>query len=132
MTSPRSWVAFALAACALVAAPVAARADDGDGGGRKEMRRTASCTRSGEATLRLRADDEWIRIELEIEHGRHGGKWAVILLHERRIVYRGTVGSATDGTLRVRRRVPNWLGSDTVVARATEASGEACRVAATV
>ena len=59
------------------------------------MRRTASCTRSGEATLRLRADDEWIRIELEIEHGRHGGKWAVILLHERRIVYRGTVGSAT-------------------------------------
>jgi hypothetical protein len=126
----RRWAILAATALALSAFPVAATADHGDG--RDDVRRTGSCTRDGELTLRLRADDETIRVELEIEHGRRGAKWTVILLHERRIAYRGTVRSRYDGSLRLRRELPDWLGSDNVTARASEPLGESCRVSATI
>jgi hypothetical protein len=125
----RWWAVLAATALALVALPVAT-ADDGDG--RDDVRRTGWCTRDGEVTLRLRPDDETIRVELEIEHGRRGAKWTVVLLHERRIVFRATIRSRNDGSLRVRRELPDWLGSDNVTARASEPLGESCRVSATI
>jgi hypothetical protein len=125
------WSAIlAATALALVALPVAATADDGDG--RDDVRRAGWCTGDGEVTLRLRADDETIRVELEIERGRRGARWTVILLHERRIVFRAALRSRNDGSLRVRRELPDWPGSDNVTARASEPLGESCRVSATV
>jgi hypothetical protein len=115
--------------CVALALPVPAAAGGDDG--RDEVRREGTCTGRSETTLRLRADDGEIRIELEIETSRRESRWSLILLHERRIVFRGTL-RARDDSVRLRRRVPDWFGSDTVVARATGPRAETCRVSATV
>lgn len=112
------------AVCFVLALPLVAHADDGD------VRREGTCTRSSSVELRLRADDDRIRVELEIESTRSGA-WSVILLHERRIVYRGTLRSR-GGSVELRRTVPDWVGPDAVVARATGPRSESCRVAASV
>lgn len=115
--------------CVALALPVPAGAGGDDE--RDEVRREGTCTGRSETTLRLRADDGEIRVELEIETTRRGSRWSLILLHERRIVFRGTL-RARDDSVRLRRRVPDWFGSDTVVARATGPGAETCRVSATV
>lgn len=114
--------------CAALLLPLAGRADDG----RDEVRRTVGCSGSSTAELKLRADDEAIRAELEIDSRRGGSRWAVILIHERRIAYRGTVRSTSGGSAKLRRSVPDWFGPDTVTARATGPRAETCRVSATL
>ena len=131
MTSPRSRCLVLLvlvALCAALALPLSAAAGAGDD--RDEVRRTGTCTRSSETTLRLRTDDGAIRVELEIETGRRGSRWTVILLHERRIAFRGALRTRSSGSLELRRTVPDWLGTDTVAVRATGPQRETCRVAA--
>jgi hypothetical protein len=111
------------AVVAALALPTAAAADD-------DVRRTGSCTRSSEIELELRANNGVIRVELEIETGRRGARWRVILLHERRTVFRGVVRTRSNGSLELRRRVPDWFGTDTVVVRASGPRAETCRVSA--
>lgn len=126
MSRTRPVRADLVALAALVAAlalPVAAAADD-------DVRRTGSCTRSSEIELELRADDGSIRVELEIETGLRRARWRVILLHERRTVFRGIVRTRSNGSLELRRSVPDWFGTDTVVVRATGPRAETCRVSA--
>lgn len=129
MTSrpPTALVLVVLASllAALVAVAPAAADEDGD------VRRTGTCTGRGEASLRLRADDGAILVELEIETDRRGSRWAVIILHERRIVFRGPLRARGD-RVRLRRTVRDFYGSDAVVARATGPRAETCRVSATL
>jgi hypothetical protein len=80
-------------------------------------------------TLRLRARDDVIRVELELD-SRPGSRWTVILLHERRIVFRGVLRTGSGGELRLRRSVPDWFGRDTLVVRATGPRAATCRVSA--
>jgi hypothetical protein len=108
--------------------PGAALADDGDDG--RDVRRAGSCTDASSVTLRLRARDDLIRVELELD-SRPGSRWTVILLHERRIVFRGVLRTGrSGGELRLRRTVPDWFGRDTLVARATGPRAAICRVSA--
>ena len=108
--------------------PLPGNADDG----RDDVRRTVACSGSGTAELKLRSDDGTIRAELEIESGRAGSRWAVVLIHERRIAFRGTVRARSEGPAKLRRTLPDWFGPDTVTARATGPRGETCRVSATL
>jgi hypothetical protein len=119
-------LASLLAALVTVAPAAAGRVDEGD-----DVRRTGTCTGRGEASLRLRTDDGEIRIEVEIETDRPGSRWVVILLHERRIVFRGPLRARGD-RVRLRRTVRDFYGSDAVIARATGPRGETCRVSATL
>jgi hypothetical protein len=115
---------------ATMAAPVdalAARADDDD------VRVAGRCSRASDATLRLRTDDDSIRVELRIDTNRAGASWRVVLLHDRRLAYRKTLRTgASSRSLRVRHELPNWFGRDTVVVRATGPGGETCRASATM
>jgi len=122
-----------LAATLLAVAPIA-RADDGDGGSdRVELRRTGLCSMSSRARLRVRAEDGRIRVELEIDTSRNGGAWTVIVLHERRIAFRGTLRTeAPSGSFELRRTVDDWFGPDAIVARATGPGGESCRLSVVV
>jgi hypothetical protein len=127
-TRPRRAVAVILAVVvAGLALPVAAAADDEP---RDDVRRIGSCTRSSTIELELRADDGAIRVELRIETGRRGSRWGVILLHERRTAFRSVVRTRSNGSLELRRSVPDWFGTDTVVVRATGPRAETCRVSA--
>jgi hypothetical protein len=122
------WLLVLAVLFAALLVPARAGADDDD-----DVRRAAKCTRSSEATLRLRPDDDTIRVEFEIDTGRSGARWTVILLHERRIVFRGTLRTArSGGSLRLRRNVPDWFGADSIVVRATGPRAEICRISATV
>lgn len=109
-----------------LALPLSAGADDGP----DDVRRTGTCSRSSEFRLRLRSDDDVIRVEFEIESNRRGARWAVILLHERRIVFRGNLRTDDGGSVELRRFVPNWFGADSFVVRATGPRSETCRVSA--
>lgn len=112
--------------CAALALPLAARADDGP----DDVRRTGACSRSSEVKLRLRSADDVIRVEIEIETRQRGSRWAVILLHERRTAFRGKLRTDGDGSIELRRSVPNWFGVDSFVVRATGPRSESCRVSA--
>lgn len=127
LRSPRVILALAALSSAL-AVPLSAGADDGP----DEIRRTGTCSRSSEIRLRLRSEDEAIRVELELENGRRGSKWAVILLHERRTTFRGNLRMDGDGSIELRRSVPDWFGVDSFVVRASGPRGETCRVSAEV
>jgi hypothetical protein len=109
--------------------PLSAAADDDPG---DEVRRHGTCTRSSDVELRLRADDRRIRVELEIETSRRGAKWSVIVLHERRTAFRGALRTRSNGSLELRRSVPDWFGTDTVVVRASGPRSERCRASATL
>jgi hypothetical protein len=125
----RMALGIGLAAWILVAGtPVAtagARVSADDDRSRVETR----CSRGSEAELRLRARGSRIGVELDIDVERPGGSWRVIVLHERRIAFRGTF-QPVSGSIRLRRTVPNWFGTDTVSVRATAARGETCRATA--
>jgi hypothetical protein len=124
---PHRRVLLALAVlCAALALPLSARADDEP----DDVRRTGTCSRSSEIGLRLRSDDGVIRVELEIETDRRGSKWAVILLHERRIAFRGSLRANGGGSVELRRKVPDWFGVDSFAVRASGPRGESCRVSA--
>ena len=127
MTSVRSRRALLplAALCAALALPVAATADDGP-----DVRRSGTCSRSSEIELRARADDDVIELELEIETPRRGSKWSVILLHERRIAFRGSLRTRSNGSIELKRSVPDWFGADLLVVRASGPRGESCRVSA--
>ncbi|HSF60901.1 MAG TPA: hypothetical protein VLA69_04345 [Gaiellaceae bacterium] len=125
MRSHRVLLGLAVLSSAL-ALPLSAGADDGP----DDVRRTGTCSRSSEFRLRLRSDDDVIRVEFEIESNRRGARWAVILLHERRIVFRGNLRTDDGGSVELRRSVPNWFGADSFVVRATGPRSETCRVSA--
>jgi hypothetical protein len=116
----------ALVACAALVLPAVATADD-DG----EVRKAGTCTASSRMTIRLRPDDDAIRVELEIRTRRQGSAWNVILLHERRTAFRGVIRSRSD-TVRLRRTIANWFGRDSIVVRASGPRLETCRVSAAV
>jgi hypothetical protein len=118
----------AVAACAGLSLPSVASADDGG-----EVRKAGSCTASSEMSVRLRADRRKIRVELEIEGRQRGAAWNVILLRERRIVFRGVV-RARNGSreARLRRTFDDWFGRDSIVIRASGPRAETCRVSAAI
>lgn len=119
-------IAAAVAALALPVAASAARADD------DEVRVRGTCSAGSTSSLRVRADDGALRVELRIDARRRGGTWSVILLHERRIVYRGKLAASGGGSLRLRRGLPDLFGTDTIVARASGPLRETCRASASL
>jgi hypothetical protein len=123
----RMFLLAAVAACLALTLPAVATADDD-----KEVRKAGTCTSSSRLTIRLRAEDDEIRIDLEIRARQRGTAWNVILLHERRTVFRGVVRSRDSRTVKLRREIDNWFGQDSIVVRASGPRLETCRVSATV
>jgi hypothetical protein len=128
--------AFALVtaiAFVALALPIAARADEGDGS-QSEARIELSCSAHSSVRLRVRTQDEnMLRIDLDLRTPRRGANWIVVMVHERRLVFRvpkRTGGSS--GSISLRRTIPDWPGPDTVTVRATGPRGELCRATATV
>jgi hypothetical protein len=126
---------LALAAMLLVAvaggAPLA-RADGGPGPGggdrgeRTEARARGACPGGGSWDLRLRGEDGSIALDVRVAAGRRvrAGRWRVVVVHERRIAWRGSPSASS--TMRVRRALPDYDGPDALVVRATPPGGVAC------
>jgi hypothetical protein len=127
---PRRLFLLVVVVAALAPAAVAPAATSSEG---DDVRVTGKCSGASSATMRLRADDGWIRVEVRVDTRAARATWRVLLLHERRIAYRGSRRtSAGSGALRLRRSVVDWFGSDAIVVRATGPRGETCRASATI
>lgn len=117
----------------LGAAPAAADDGDGDGDGRREARVAASCSKGASGQLRLRSRDGEIRLEFEVKRRRRGESWRVVLVQERRVVWRRTLRtSGSRGSFRVRRVLRDLDGPDRVTARASGPRGLTCEASATL
>ncbi len=116
-----------------LAVPTTALADD-DGGDRDDVRVRATCSRSVEAELRLRArDDDRLRLDFELRDRRRAGRWLVVVVHERRLAFRGRLQpSQSSGTLTLRRTFRDLFGEDTVLVRASGPRGASCRASASL
>jgi len=100
---------------------------------RGEVETVGSCSRGATATLKLKARDGGIELELEVEHTRAGSGWRVAIVHERRVAWKGAVRtSRPGGTFELRRSLPDLPGVDTVTARAWGPNGVTCRATATL
>jgi len=115
-----SLIALALALCG----PSPALAHGGDG---QDVRISGTCGRGATSKLRVRAKDGAIQVEFEVDGRRAGERWRVVLVHERRVAWRGRARTrAGSGSFRMRRTIPDFEGADQVTARASGPRGNTC------
>jgi hypothetical protein len=120
-------LAFALL---VTAAPAPAKDGEGD---RSEARVPGTCSKGATSTLRLRSRNGTIRAEFEVKRRRAREVWRVVLVHERRIEWRGTIRThESSGSFRIRRSLKDLDGPDEVVARASGRRGIKCEASATL
>jgi hypothetical protein len=125
----RPLLAAVAAALLLAAGSQASVAKDGHG----EVRVAGVCGNGAAATLRLRSRDDGIELRFEVDESRAGVAWRVVLVHERRIAWRGAARTArAGGSFEVRRTLPDLPGADAVTARAWGPRGIVCRADATL
>jgi hypothetical protein len=118
----------AVVVCAALSLTSVAAADDD----RREVRTRGTCTGGSMSNLRVRAEDGEIRVEFEIDP-RRAGTWNVILLHERRIAFRGLIRPrSTSPSVRLRRVLEDWFGRNTITVRASGPRSETCRASTSV
>jgi hypothetical protein len=136
MPHGRARVLRALVVALALAVPATAAADDDDRGDddRDDVRVTATCTRSSDAELRLREDDDdRLRLDFDLRARPRGGRWLVVVVHERRLVFHGRLRtSRSSGRISLRRSLPDFFGEDTVRLRASGPRGATCRASVTV
>ena len=69
--------------------------------------------------LRLKRDDDAIELRFELDQSRAGALWRVVLVHERRVVWKAdATKTRVNGSLEVRRNLRDLPGADTITARA--------------
>ncbi|MDX6658653.1 MAG: hypothetical protein QOH62_3446 [Solirubrobacteraceae bacterium] len=105
----------------------------GGGGGAGEVRVAGTCGKGATSKLRLRARDGGIRVQFEVDHSRAGGAWRVVLVQDRRVVWRGRARTRGVGdSFEIQRRLRDLPGADQVTARASGPGGLTCAASATL
>lgn len=127
---PPSLLVLAALLLAFAAAAPGASARGGDGGG-AEVRVSGTCGKGATARLRLRGRDGGIKVQFEVDHHRSGATWRIVLVQDRRVVWRGRARMRGD-SLEVARRLRDLPGADRVTARAWGPGGITCSAAATL
>jgi hypothetical protein len=120
---PRSWIPFGLAVLLLM--PATAGASGG------EVRVSGTCGSGASSSLRLKPRDGAIELRFEARHGRGSPRWRVVIVQERRVVWRGRP-RAHDGRVRVRRDLVDLSGVDGIRVTASGPGGLRCVAAATL
>ena len=121
-------VCVALALALGAAAPALGSARDDD-----DARVKGTCGRGVTSQLRLRAEDGAISVEFELDSNRGGQRWRLVLVHERRVVWRGRARTRSgSGSFRIRRSVPDFSGVDQVSVRASGPGGNTCQATTSV
>ena len=114
--------------------------------GNRPVNSWQQCGRSNRIGIRLASDGSHIAIDMTIVatpasvagSARSAGSagsamsWHMVLVHERRVAWRGAVPSDRSGGLMVRRSVVDFAGADSVVVRASPDHGPTCAVEASL
>jgi hypothetical protein len=111
--------ALLLTMAALAVAPATGYASD------DEVRTAGTCGAGAASSMRLRADDGEIELRFEARHGRPFARWRIVVVQERRVVWRGRA-RARSGRVRVRRRLTDLQGVDRITVTASGPGGLRC------
>jgi hypothetical protein len=117
MTRPLPLLA-AVAAAGCLLAPARALASD-------EVRVSGSCGAGATSSMRLKDEGNRIEARFEARSGRSAARWRVVVVQERRVVWRGSPRART-GRIRVRRELTDLAGVDRVRVIASGPSGLRC------
>jgi hypothetical protein len=103
------------------------------GGRDAEARAAASCGRGASAELRVKRDHDQLEVRFELEKSRApGARWRLVLVHEGRVDWRGSVRAGRQGRFEVEHRVRDYAGADRVRFRATDPRGLSCSASVTL
>ena len=103
------------------------------GGGGGDARVSGHCSKGASSQLRLQKHHGTIRVEFTVRRRHAGERWRVVLVHERRIAWRGTLRTrGSSGSFRLRRTIGDFDGPDQVTARASGPRGVTCEAATTL
>lgn len=107
-----------------LAAPAATFAKGSDG-----VRATGACTLSSTSKIKAKLDNGRIEVEFEVDQNRNNRLWTVRIYDDGIRVFAGLRRTvAPSGSFSVERRITNRAGTDTIIARAVNATtGEVCR-----
>ncbi|MDX6727233.1 MAG: hypothetical protein QOK49_2038 [Baekduia sp.] len=112
--------------------PGAALARHG-GGGDGEVRAAGTCGGRVHSELKVKARDGGLETEFELDHARPGSSWRVVVVQERRVVWRGSRrAGGSSGSFGVSRGLPDLAGADRISVRASGPDGVTCRASATL
>jgi len=95
--------------------------------GRDEVRVAGVCGSGATSELRLKRRDDGIELRFEVDYNRPGVQWRVVLVHERRIAWKGAARTRPNRSFEVRRTLPDLPGADAATARAWGPRGLVCR-----
>jgi hypothetical protein len=115
-----------LISIALLVMPAAAALADDD------VRRSGTCGAGVSSELRVDPRDDAIRVRFTVDGRRAREKWRFVLVHERRVVWRGHRRTGSGGKVRIRRSIANFAGADFVSVRASGPNGNTCSASATL
>jgi hypothetical protein len=126
MYRTRSPLILVVLAVALVAVPAAfAKGRD-----HRALRVKGTCTEQSTSKLKVKRDDRRLEVEFEVDQNRVGVPWTVTLSRNGATLETFTrTTRAPSGSFEVHRRIAGRLGTDTIKAVATRASGETCTAA---
>jgi hypothetical protein len=114
------WSRTLLILSAVVALALAGPAPASARGGH-DVRVSGHCGRGATSQLRLSAHDGAIRVEFEVRGRRGGERWRVVLVHERRVRWRGRARTRSGS-----HSFPDFSGADQVTVRASGPRGNTC------
>jgi hypothetical protein len=119
-------VAVALASLVLATGSADARTDD-------DVRVAGVCSKGVASELRLKSEERVIEVRFKLRQTQASIAWRVALVHERRVVWKGTVRTGRQShSFELRRVLQDLPGHDTVNARAWGPRGLGCRATATL
>lgn len=93
--------------------------------GGDEVRAAGSCGAGATSSLRLDPGGGRIELRFEARAGRGAPRWRIVVVQERRVVWRGRV-RAHDGRVRVRRSLADLPGVDGIRVTASGPGGIRC------
>ena len=129
----RSLLLLLLAVGLLLLAAARPLAAVAKGGRPVEVRAAGVCGTGASSTLRLRGGGDRIDARFEVEHSRPGEVWRFVLVHERRVSWKGPARtSRPGGSFEIERALPNLPGADEVTVHAWGPRGVVCRAVATL
>lgn len=110
-------------------AVVPASAGGGDG-----VEKAGNCNGASSSKLKIKARDNKLEVEFEVDQNVNGAKWKVVLKHDGNRFFSGTrTTKGPSGSFSLERNVNDSPGTDKISARARNvAGGEVCTAKASL
>ena len=98
-----------------------------------DVRAVGTCSKGVAAELRLKSEERGIELRFKLRQTQANSAWRVALVHERRVVWKGTLRTGRQSrSFELRRTLQDLPGDDELTANAWGPRGLRCRASATL